>query len=641
MLDLARSSRLTSTEIDAVLNDLQKNGSVSEEQALISPSRKKSPTKDSTATKKMKRQQQQEGRRQQRQQREDEYVSERAYVKRGRQTTRRSVKSPTVTSTKTTSSKRKPTSTDKNKYVLMQTNYEPTRNSQLHSSIQTSPIRTNDGEQAASITAYRERRRAAKRVADRSRKERAERERELLVEEEERLRRQRNAELETKATIEARKRAQERSARKRANDVQKERRRQAEAEAAEAETIRIAAEQRAQKRAARAGPSPYRQHTRARSQASGKKRPPNKPAAKTGEWMGMNITLDDYDGDMDIAAFGVRRSNGGNINFAINEEAEMTESPFDTPRLRKELIKEDDRNARRSVRVAKATETRTSVHKGALAFANHPVIPKNSNVSGLADELSAIGWQGQKLYDELVSINDAAERDAEVNRRRHRDAASEVNEIASFNLGDYGELVIKEGSETIGLAQQNHHHHHQQQQQQQQHQQQTTTHFTFANEEIQRSMRTKRSSASAARPYQDLSPLSRFVQERKSYGNAPPPKAGVIIKRNVANAGDGLRRNVPAQGSYSARVRGKQRAVSDAPPVRRSNRGLTDPRYGRVSKSYDTGAQGWGAAAVPDKGSWITDNMVKQTAPSRPLVFARDSHHPPMRVVKRGAVRII
>ena len=186
--------------------------------------------------------------------------------------------------------------------------------------------------------------------------------------------------------------------------------------------------------------------------------------------------------------------------------------------------------------------TRTSVHKGSLAFANHPVIPKNGNVSGLADELSGIGWQGQKLYDELVSINDAAERDANLSRRRHRDAASEVNEIASFNLGNYGELVEKEGGEALTSAvqreqQQQHHQQQRQQQQRQRRQPPPPSQFTFAEEDIQRSTRAKRSSAAkSTRPYQDLSPLSRFVQERKKYNNAPPPKAGVEIRRCVWRA---------------------------------------------------------------------------------------------------------
>ena len=108
---------------------------------------------------------------------------------------------------------------------------------------------------------------------------------------------------------------------------------------------------------------------------------------------------------------GVRRSNNGNIDVAT-----------DTPRLRREVINEDERIKKRGARVAKQTGTRMPVHRGSLAFANHPVIPNSSNVSALADELSSIGWQGQKLYDELVCINDEAERGMEANRRRHRDA---------------------------------------------------------------------------------------------------------------------------------------------------------------------------------------------------------------------------
>ena len=75
--------------------------------------------------------------------------------------------------------------------------------------------------------------------------------------------------------------------------------------------MRVATERRARERAARAGASPYRQRKRTRPRPGAKgeaeRAVPSKSkvaAAKTGEWMGTNITLDDYDGDMDIAAFG-------------------------------------------------------------------------------------------------------------------------------------------------------------------------------------------------------------------------------------------------------------------------------------------------------------------------------------------------
>ena len=100
--------------------------------------------------------------------------------------------------------------------------------------------------------------------------------------------------------------------------------------------------------------------------------------------------------------------------------------------------------------------------------------------------------------------------------------ASEVNEIASFNLGDFGELVVKSrGGEYESLPMED-----------KKIEEQSTNKFSFAEEDIQNSVRARRMPRQVQRSkVQDLSPLSRFVHERKKYNTAPPEKAVVPIRR--------------------------------------------------------------------------------------------------------------
>ena len=191
MVALAHKAKLTSSEMSAVLEDLRKNGSVSEEQALISPARKKTPTKRSKGriffsnAKKD-------------QHKEKEIIQEQAFTSPARKRTPSKTKNGTSFSNSATKPEK-----------------PGTAKINVRKSLQTSPIRADGSGQEMSVSAYRERRKAAKRAANRSRRERLERERKDLAQEEERLRSRQNAAIENEEATQARKRAQQRSARKR------------------------------------------------------------------------------------------------------------------------------------------------------------------------------------------------------------------------------------------------------------------------------------------------------------------------------------------------------------------------------------------------------------------------------------------